>query len=596
MLKEVAHLDAVETDPRLLLRVRKIIKAITSTVAIDTSYYDNTPASDDTIDGIASLKDPSLITRWYLSDFLKEFYRLMVGWTMEDLNVIANYIQNNFTLKSTEVGKKYDEVYKMPVIKGTKKNLAPEEWIETLLNSISDFKSGSLDVATIRRLYNALDVISVLSDITELGEIDKIYRNLSRTIVSEYGIAAYKDLSDFIAQKTESQPDLSLTKAVENSDSQSLDRSAMINSLFDALNLGDTPTATQLNDLSEKILKYQLLVLKTQKALVEWKRETEMNGYEFKKAQHAKKFEEILNDLSEQDFATIVQGIITQASLKKQDSAAKVSSVSRGDLEGRALKKIEEMHSKIDVGFSSACQSALDAITNALEGIHQQHSVRGAISLLERSSIKSDSGDIAQESFLRYVAASSELVYELLGSTTTEQSADSEVLKSGTLLKIDNAKDHSNASADILLQASKAGPSTSLGYVGIPILSEQKTTIGVASFKIQGDKEVFVSEDVKFIQNATVSLYKLLSRIDARNKAISIAIAAKRYVAYQSEAHIEFYISETLNGLTEYCQVVNAKDLELPAEGTHAKASVTSSPFMMPLTSVLKRIEKKDGS
>ena len=145
-------------------------------------------------------------------------------------------------------------------------------------------------------------------------------------------------------------------------------------------------------------------------------------------------------------------------------------------------------------------QSFIDIVCTSLETIHQHHIARGSLSLRETAVVKNDADEFVTENYLRFVAASKEIRYDLLGSTATLESIDEKVFSSGNKLWLHDIRTHPRSQDEVLLGSIADGSSLAMRYLSLPVASIFNKTTGVASFKLQGESDDFEEQDIVYLQ------------------------------------------------------------------------------------------------
>jgi GAF domain-containing protein len=171
------------------------------------------------------------------------------------------------------------------------------------------------------------------------------------------------------------------------------------------------------------------------------------------------------------------------------------------DLERDAeiFHQIDELGDRLDITPAKAFQLAFNLIVQREEEFHKDHKVGGAIAIRESFATKLQKDDEFQpitEDHLRYVACSTDITDEVVGSLAEPDSVTWSVLKANSIYRIADTKDPSIAK-DILFNSSRDSNAIISSMVGLPLVLHDET-IGVLTFKIEGQKRNFDDEDVKF--------------------------------------------------------------------------------------------------
>ena len=471
---------------------------------------------DDCIDGQLSYKDPSLLLKFDSLDFTKEMYKLMTGWTMDDLNVFKKYFVETLQVKVGEIQTEYEKTCKFPRLKGIKTTCSVEELASKLLEISSVFSSNQLNA---KAILWAFDGIELDASLDGFARLDTAFKLASKKLIAHYSITSYvewmKYITSIVASQTKESDDLldGLPVAEDST------REAKLTKLFSYFP-NDSLSETQIGDLVKNILEssQSFMNLKIQKGIVEWKKESELQSYETPKQEHIQRLLDILQDVMDDDFEDFISLLdniyssLPSSDIKDSDDSSQKDKNKDSQHEfNRALKHIRSLKTKTDLNIASACKIALDVLCSTLETLHPNHIIQGTISLIENSATKLDNGHSLNEEFLRYVATSKELEVDFLGSCASEDSIDNEILKLKEL-NISDSKTENRYSKDVRFQTSPGSPSSTLSFHGLTLLSKTDKIIGTAAFKLQGESHLLESLDLEFLKVSF--LYISLIRIE----------------------------------------------------------------------------------
>ena len=487
MLNQVAKAEVIETDARLLLRVLKVTKALESHVGVDKSLYDNSPECDEWIDGVPSEKEPFRIARWSRADFSKEIYRLMVGWTTEDLNSIIQTIEQTIVSDSKKEEERYLTLLKCPSFKESE---TFDSWKKDLLDALSYFQSKHAKYSEVKEVLQS--VLSTEIPATEDDSLDMtktVFSLFSRRVVSRLGMSAFSDLQRFFDTQAND-----LLHGSSDNISGSPDRASLLKQFF--AGTGDNVSAAQLKNIADKILSACKLDSEAVSILQDWIQETQNNIGEIPLQKHVDVILAVLRPLTDDEFASMSTLIINQTSPQAQQDAKE----NRKLAEQKALDLIESLQLQKDIYISDACQTAVEAISSVLEMGHAKHLIQGAISLIESSSFLNEASEMTSSEFLRFVAASRVLQPELMGVALGADSLENQVLESKKLVHFQKSGSNEGTPLNPLLRIVDGIPSAILRMVAVPVCNPSKKVVGVLSFKLQGETDDFDEPDILFLQ------------------------------------------------------------------------------------------------
>jgi hypothetical protein len=318
--------------------------------------------------------------------------------------------------------------------------------------------------------------------------------------LSEYGIDAFKDFADYVSRHTVQDNDRAGRIPLPEGP---VDRPSLLQTILDKLEVPEQVSPEQLAEVVHVILKHGQLMLRHQKALIEWKDEIERAKQTIPKEDCINHMLSILADVPDEDYFYFTHSVtskLSEEALDKGSAEDQKALINRTEIMYQALKKIEELGGSTESSVSKLSQSFIDILCSSLETIHQHHTIRGALSLRESAVVKNEADEFVPENYLRFVAASKDIRYDLLGSTATLESLDEQVFNSGTRLRIQDTRIHPRSQDEVLLGSIADGSSLAMRYLSLPVASVYNTTTGVASFKLQGESDDFEEQDVVFLQ------------------------------------------------------------------------------------------------
>lgn len=480
-------MEEIETDARLLLRVLKVTKALETHVEVDTSLYGNSPESDKWIDGVPSETEPYRIARWSRADFSKQIYRLMVGWTTEDLSSIVQTIEKTIFAEAEKGEEAYLAVFKCPSFKETE---TFDTWKKDLLDALSYFHSSYARYADLKQVLEQIFTGEIPGNTDDSSEMIKTAFSLfSRKVVSQFGMSAYSDLQNFLETQAND-----LLHGSQDQISGSPDRATQLKQIFSSINTGDNVSSALLKVIVDKILLVCNLDSEAKNILQDWIEESQKSIGEIPLLKHVDALLAALRPLTDDEFAILSSSFIV--SPYTQDDANERRKIA----EKKALALIESLQVQKDISISDACQTAVEAILSVLEMVHTKHLIQGAVSLIESSSFRNEASEMTVTEFLRFVAASKDLQPELKGIAVGPDSLENQALDSKKLIHLHKTSAREGLPLNPLLRIVDGFPSTMLRIIAVPICNPSKKGVGVLSFKLQGETDNFDEPDIEFLQ------------------------------------------------------------------------------------------------
>ncbi|KAI9335467.1 hypothetical protein BDR26DRAFT_865813 [Obelidium mucronatum] len=243
-----------------------------------------------------------------------------------------------------------------------------------------------------------------------------------------------------------------------------------------------------------------------------------------------------------------LSGTVDEAQVTKAvEATVLTANINRTEIQDLAMMEVIALAKRDDMAIAEFSEAALHVLSRAIEQMHPEHRISGRISLVESGVTKMQTGESGEaemivQRFLRIVACTNDSKRELLGSMfgTGEQGFEAKVMVMGKPFQENDA--HEDPIFPVKLMENRVAK-----YVGLPMMSSGKKPVGVMGLTLVGLEDGgYVSQDVEFLQTGATKIIETIERIDAREKAVQIALASVQYMREKigDTADVSVYLAQ----------------------------------------------------
>ncbi|KAJ3315402.1 EF-hand calcium-binding domain-containing protein 5 [Boothiomyces sp. JEL0838] len=636
-LTNVSKSVDIQADTQIYQKVLGLIEALTTpnTPFPEANKYNKYYDENEPLYSL----DCATIERWDNEYYVKIFLRLMINWNINELTTFLRVLSSVLSGKGTEMATLFEEALYIPkfpkivVVRDWLQQLQPIIQIMNIPNPLlrDAIKKACLGFCVGREdpRFTFVKTANMEDEIIEnnnpaIAFAETAYVRFMKCLLGEFGLENYRQVMEHI--KSEASKIAEIMDKLDQSflgepgskskdlqtPSEGEEATPAIGEALHFIIMGILKKVPEKNGFLELPYLLQIINIGLQSfdsASDEGRLLTVFKSHLASKDKV--KLEQVVQILehstgyNEKDAQTLANCLEALIKEKQQNDKLEEEQIqfseakrqTRDSAESEAIKSLHMLAKDINLDIANACSKVVDIYTLCFTKIYPESSVYSRLALKESSTkliegkekLKENEtvvGNSVIDTYLRVIATSPELKDKLCGLKIPEgKGIDYQMFFTGNVIKMPRVGTDVNLNEDVFFTVEALTSAKSeMSFIGVPFTSSHDQRFGTLDFLLSG--ESFDAPDAMFLEKSGQIVSSLLEIIDARQKAIALALSAKEFIQARLECEVNVFLTESdaeLYTLTEG-NIITATD--------NIQQEVFGSPLFAGITAQLLKLEE----
>ncbi|KAJ3259794.1 EF-hand calcium-binding domain-containing protein 5 [Boothiomyces macroporosus] len=636
-LTNVSKSVDIQADTQIYQKVLGLIEALTTpnTPFPEANKYNKYYDENEPLYSL----DCATIERWDNEYYVKIFLRLMINWNINELTTFLRVLSSVLSGKGTEMATLFEEALYIPkfpkivVVRDWLQQLQPIIQIMNIPNPLlrDAIKKACLGFCVGREdpRFTFVKTANMEDEIIEnnnpaIAFAETAYVRFMKCLLGEFGLENYRQVMEHI--KSEASKIAEIMDKLDQSflgepGSKSKDLQTPVEgeeatpAIGEALHfiiMGILKKVPEKNGFLELPYLLQIINIGLQsfdsasdegRLLTVFK--SHLASKDKVKLEQVVQILEHSTDYNEKDAQTLANCLEALIKEKQQNDKLEEEQIqfseakrqTRDSAESEAIKSLHMLAKDINLNIANACSKVVDIYSLCFTKIYPESSVYSRLALKESSTkliegkekLKENEtvvGNSVIDTYLRVIATSPDLKDKLCGLKIPEgKGIDYQMFFTGNVIKMPRVGTDVNLNEDVFFTVEALTSAKSeMSFIGVPFTSSHDQRFGTLDFLLSG--ESFDAPDAMFLEKSGQIVSSLLEIVDARQKAIALALSAKEFIQARLECEVNVFLAESdaeLYTLTEG-NIVTATD--------NIQQEVFGSPLFAGITAQLLKLEE----